>query len=269
MSEQKRSLEEVRAYWAAAAAVEVDKDGLRPTARDPYLQQAVEDAMEPRIWPGAALLDVGCGDGLSTCRFARIAGRAVGVDYIAEYARKAAKLAAVAGVRNATFQAGDVLDLAPVVAAHGPFDIVTSIRCLINITDWGLQKKGLGEIARCVQPGGLYLTSEGWTDGVEGLNRMRAKIGVPPFTVVGYNLTMTRGAFEAEAAHHFEVVDYVSLGFYIFMSRVFQPLFVAPAVPKHDHPVNRTAAHMQQMPEMRRAFEECDYAGVYVLRRKG
>ena len=262
-------MDEVRSFWASAAEQDVDKDGLRPTARDPYLQQAVEDAMEKHLWPGSRVLDIGCGDGASTLRFAAIAGEIVGTDYIAGYVEKAKVMAAEAGVGNAAFAEGNVLDLAPVREQFGMFDIAVSIRCLINLTDWDLQKTGIGEIAQCVKPGGLYITSEGWTDGVDGLNRLRSQQGLSPFNVVGYNRTMTRNDFEAEAAQYFEIVDYVSLGFYIFMSRVFQPVHVAPDQPRHDHEINRTAALLQDMHELRSTFDSCDYAGVYVLRRKG
>ncbi|WP_417512973.1 class I SAM-dependent methyltransferase [Minwuia sp.] len=269
MSSEKRTPEEVRAYWTDAATKSVDQDGLRPTARDPFLQQAVEDAMERLIGPGARLLDVGCGDGESTCRFAVRAANVVGVDYIDEYVERSVKLAKDRGITNASFMTGDVQDLSPVIEKHGLFDIATSIRCLINLTDWDMQKRGLHQIASCVKPGGLYVTSEGWTDGVDGLNRMRERRGLPPFNVVGYNRTMTRLAFEEEAREDFIIEDYVSLGFYIFMSRVFQPAFTAPEQPRHDHDINRIAADLQNMPEMRGVFDSCDYAGVYVLRRKG
>jgi hypothetical protein len=52
------------------------------------------------------------------------------------------------------------------------------------------------------------------------------------------------------------------------MSRVFQPTFVAPEAPKHTHPINETAARLYAMGLADTAFEEFDYAGVYVLRKR-
>ena len=65
----------------------------------------------------------------------------------------------------------------------GLFDSVTSIRCLINLSTAENQYRALGEIAACVRPGGLCLVSEGWADGMAGLNLLRRRAELPPITV--------------------------------------------------------------------------------------
>src|SRR5205823_14164137 len=100
----------------------------------------------------------------------------------------------------------------------------------------------------------------------QGLNRLRAAAGLPAIETVAYNLLLPRTEFEAAAAKHFEIEAYHSLGFYLFMSRVVQPLLVAPEAPRHDHRINQVAAQLSRVLD-RSAFRDCDYAGVYVLRR--
>ncbi len=262
------TLDDIRTYWSDAAGVDRDADGMRPTARDPWLQEAVETAIEQRLLPGVSLLDIGCGDGLSTLRFAGLAGRVTGIDYIAQFVERARGYARARGAANVTFDQGDVLDLGPLVARHGQHDVAVSIRCLINLANWDNQRRGLAEIAATVRPGGLLLISEGWQEGMDGLNLRRTRAGLAPIQVVRYNVLMGRQAFETEARRHFEILDYVSLGFYLYMSRVFQPLLVAPESPRHDHPVNRVAALAQAQMSDKGSFDDCDYAGVYVLRRR-
>jgi hypothetical protein len=41
---------------------------------------------------------------------------------------------------------------------------------------------------------------------------------------------------------------------------------VAPEAPRHDHRINQVAAQLSRVLD-RSEFRDCDYAGVYVLRR--
>jgi ubiquinone/menaquinone biosynthesis C-methylase UbiE len=264
----KTTMADVQHYWQDAAASERDAQGLRPTARDPYLQEAVEAAMLKWLAPGRSVLDVGCGDGLSTIRFARAVRSIVGVDYIDSFVERARRNAAASDVRNVEFLPGSVLDLSASLGGGRRFDTVTTIRCLINLPEWTLQASALEQIAQVLEPGGLYLLSEGWEEGWSGLNRLRQRIGKPPLSLVRYNRLINREQFEKEALRFFDVVHYESLGFYIFMSRVFQPLYVEPAEPRHDHDINRVAAALLSQGLGQGIMEECDYAGVYVLRRR-
>jgi SAM-dependent methyltransferase len=267
MAKSPKSPGEIEAYWTAAAQTETDAEGLRPTARDPCLQEAVESTIERYLSATDRLLDVGCGDGLSTLRFARRVRAAHGIDYIDAFVQRASGGAARAKATNATFTRASVLDLTAMRKAHGAFDAAVSIRCLINLPRWADQARGIAEIAACVRSGGHYFASEGWAEGMEGLNRARQAAGLPPIKTVDYNLLMSRSAFEREAGNSFEIEAYHSLGFYLFMSRVVQPLVVAPDAPRYDHPINRVAASLNGLLN-RSEFRDCDYAGVYVFRRK-
>jgi SAM-dependent methyltransferase len=265
-----RGLDEVRAYWEAAAAVERDGDGLKPTARDPNLQAVVEASIEKWIAPGSSVLDVGCGDGASTIRFARRAGRIVGVDYIPRFVDRARAAADRAEVRNASFLVGNVLGLESVWSDHGRFDVAITIRCLINLASLENQVRAISQIASCVRPGGLLLTSEGWQEGRDGLNRRRVESGLPAMDLVDHNLLITRRDFEEAVASHFDIVTYESAGLYLFVSRIVQPLYVAPDEPSVDHPLNAMGARLQTQANDAglRDFDDCDYSGVYVLRRR-
>jgi ubiquinone/menaquinone biosynthesis C-methylase UbiE len=260
-------LADIHAHWQRAAQAELDSDGLRPTVRDEFLQQAVEHALEKWIWPGCALLDVGFGDGQSTLRFAKRAGSVLGVDYVREFVDRATTNAARAQVENARFVQGNVLDLRPSLGGV-TFDIAVSIRCLINLPNWELQSRAIEQIREALKPGGIYLLSEGWQEGWENIDRLRRRAGLDLMRRVEHNTLVNRAQFERLVCQDFEIVAYQSLGFYLVMSHVFQPAFAAPEAPKHLHPINRTAAMLYCRGIGSDAFEEYDYAGVYVLRKR-
>jgi SAM-dependent methyltransferase len=248
----------------------LDAAGLKPTARDPNLQAVVEANIAKWIPPASRVLDIGCGDGASTLRFAHAASRIVGVDYIPEFVERASGAAARESLaERAVFTVGDVMDLESVRSEHGVFDVAITVRCLINLASLENQEHAIAQIASCVRPGGLYLTSEGWQDGRDGLNLRRVSAGLPAMDVVSHNLLMTRQAFESAASPHFDVVGYESAGLYLFVSRVLQPLYVAPDEPSVTHPLNAIGAALQIECNEKGSndFADCDYAGVYVLRR--
>ena len=261
-----RRYEKIRSHWRRSAENPIDQDGLKPTARDPYLQEVVESSMEKWIRKDMRLLDIGCGDGASTRRFATRAGRAVGVDYIDKYIECAERDSR--GVENVSFMVGSVLDLSYILERTGKFSAVTTIRCLINLVDWSTQCDAIKQIAGALEPGGLYLISEGWQEGIDGLNLRRQRAGLEPLGIAEFNTMISRLSFETEIDKYFEVVAYENCGFYLFMSRVVQPVVTAPEMPRHDHPVNAAGARLMRDRVASEAFVDCDYAGVYVLRRR-
>jgi SAM-dependent methyltransferase len=267
MSDENKTAQ-IRAHWAAAAEHELDSRGTRPTAPDPHLQDAIENGIGRYLRPAQRALDIGCGDGLSTLRFAKSVDRILGVDYIDGYVRKAQQRAKESGVTNASFEPGDVLGLSPVRARHGLFDAVITIRCLINLPSVEDQMNALQEIAGVVAPGGLYLISEGWAEGIEGLNLMRRRAGLAEMDIAKHNLLIRRGDLEREAAKYFELVDYIGVGFFLFMSRVVQPLLIAPEKPSHFHPLNKIGFDIERLCLLSGQFDSCDYAGLYVFRRR-
>lgn len=263
----KKSREDIFNYWNEMSAIDIDAQGLRPTARDPYLQEAIEAIIERHLEPKMKVLDIGCGDGVSTVRFAQKSQKIVGTDFIDRYVKKAQAYARQKSVKNAVFRQGNVLDLKKISDEFGSFDAAITIRCLINLPTWEDQSIALREIAQVLKPGGLYIFSEGWKEGMEGLSRRRQKLGLEPIQAVEYNKMICRSDMEDELEKYFDVVKYQGLGLYMFLSRVLQPLYRSPKPPQHDHHLNRIAGEIQLSME-EDAFSDCDYAGVYILHKK-
>lgn len=251
-------------YWESAAA-DLVRDGRKATAPDQNLQQMIEEELLRHLRPQDRVLDIGCGDGASSRRLAEQCAEVVGVDYVPGFIDLAKKN----GARpNLSFSTANVLDLSDIQRRFGPFDAVTSIRCLINLSTWEEQQRALEQIASLVKPGGLYLASEGWSDGLAGLNAKRERCGLERIPVIHHNLFMDRATFASCADRYFEKVCFVTFGLYLFLSRVLQPVFVSPEKPRYDHPVNRAAVDLQKALGDDNDFADCDYAGVFVLRRR-
>jgi ubiquinone/menaquinone biosynthesis C-methylase UbiE len=261
-------LEKIKRHWEDMAQRGVGQDGLRPTARDPHLQEVVETAIAKYLMPESKTLDIGCGDGLSTLRFSGLTKMVVGIDFIEELVKKAQDNAHVLSIKNVNFMTANILDLEQIREKYNLFDTIISIRCLINLPNWDYQSAALSEIARTVRPGGLFITSEGWEEGFAELNVLRQKVNLPIMPLAAYNCLISRARFESEAKQYFEIIDYVNLGLYLFLSRLFQPLFTMPDPPSHIHHMNKVAADIVNAGIVNGAFNQCDYSGVYVLRRK-
>lgn len=254
----------VYSYWESAAEHLV-RDGRKATAPDQNLQELIEEALLRFIRPQDRVLDIGCGDGTSSRRLAGHCAEVVGVDYVPGFIELARQSNARA---NLSFSTANVLDLTDIRQRFGRFDVVTSIRCLINLSAWEDQQRAVGQIASLVKPGGLYLAGEGWSDGLDGLNAKRERCGLERIPVIHHNLFMDRAAFASCASRYFEKEHYETFGLYLFLSRVMQPVFVSPEKPGYDHPLNRTAVVLQKALDGDGDFADCDYAGVFVLRRR-
>lgn len=263
------STDEIKKYWEAKSLTPLDEEGLRPTGRDSFLQQCVEEAVLRHLPAGKKLLDVGCGDGMSTIQFARRASSVVGVDYVENYVKQARENCAREGLKNVECLHGDVLSLKDRVAPHAPFDVAVTIRCLINLPDEATQFRAVDNIMDCLAEGGLYLLSEGWTESWAALDEMRERCGLDKMYLVPHNRLISKERLIKHLAPRAELIAYESLGFYVFLSRVVQPMVTAPQPPKHLHPLNRVARQLYSLGIAPADFDELGYPGVCVFRKKG
>src|SRR5579884_165370 len=111
----------------------------------------------PRLAPGQALLDVGCGPGTITTDLARrvAPGAVVGIDAAAGGLDQARAHAGEAAVDNVRFEVGDVYALA---YDDGSFDVVHAHQVLQHLTD---PVRALREMRRVLRPGGTLAVRDG------------------------------------------------------------------------------------------------------------
>lgn len=242
----------------------------RTTASDFQLRELEIDTGASYMRDGMRTLDVGCGLGYAVTQYAsRLAIEAQGIDYSENMITGARDLLA----RNypglaprVTFAHASVMEL-PFADAH--FDVVTSHRCLMALLDWEKQKAALREIHRVLKPGGVLVLMEGTFEGLDRLNATRELAGLEPIAPDGRDRLITLKFHEAELLsycrpwYHHENTH--RFGMYYFLTRVVQPLLVAPDKPAYDHKLNAVAREIARfMPEL----EGMGHLVAFVLTRR-
>jgi ubiquinone/menaquinone biosynthesis C-methylase UbiE len=196
------------------------------------------------IRDGDTILDVGCGPGVALEQYAtKRRVTAFGIDYaenMIEFARK--RVAQTIPNTKINLRRASVEELP---FASGSFDVVTSHRCLMALLEWDRQQKALLDIHRVLKPGGIYVMLEGTFDGLERLNFYRRKFHLTEIEASGQDRLFTLKFHEKQLAEfcapHFELLRTQRFGMYYFLTRIVQPLLVAPEQPRYNHPLNEVA----------------------------
>jgi ubiquinone/menaquinone biosynthesis C-methylase UbiE len=217
---------------------------------------------------GDVVLDIGCGPGVALRSYA--AQRSIeahGIDYaenMVAFAR--AKTRELTPQLDIDIRQADVLHLP---YADATFDLVTSSRCLMALLEWERQKRALVEIHRILKPGGRLILMEGTFDGLERLNAYRKKFGLNEIEADGRSRLITLKFHESELLEFcsklFEHRETKRFGMYYFLTRVVQPLLVAPEEPRYDHKLNEVA---KQIARLVPDFEGIGHLVGFVLRRR-
>ena len=194
------------------------------------------------------VLDVGCGNGYSTLKYAAAfpGSRFVGLDYSApmiEAARQAAKRVKAS---NVEFLVEDVLDL----AQHGDVDTVISTRCLINLANWDEQSRAIRQLSKALGSSGRLILVENIREGLAELNRLRAAFDLPAIQERHHNCYLPIGKVREIFADEFSGQRLRNIGgLYYLISRVVYAALAKEAgeEPQYDHPINKIAAQLAGM----------------------
>lgn len=249
---------EIKDFWHKKGLTEYDEDGLKPTARDPYMQRLNEYYISSMLQKDFAVLDVGCGEGSSTAIFSKKVKNIVGIDYsksLIDQARRSHK--------KISFNVCDVLDIKNKFTEN-QFDAVISIRCLINIPEIKLQYTAIDNILHVLKPGGLLFFSEGYKQWFEVLNSYRNRNNLPQIKLARYNKLFDIPRLEQKFNKAGRIEKFINFGEYIYLSRIAHPLISQNNV-KHDSSLNKIFADMHI--NNGDSNKECSYAGIYVVRK--
>jgi len=258
----KNKFDEIKQFWVDSGKSEIDKDGLKPTARDPWMQKINEYHCTRYLDSHDEVLDVGCGEGSSSLEFIKNSKSLIGVDYSETLIKQANKKKS----KGLSFLEGDVLNLDKTFNSK-KFDKVISIRCLINLPEKKLQYKALDNMFKVLKPGGILLFSEGYQLGWDQLNIQREKNNLSNIKVVDYNLLFENIELERHLRKHGEIIDFIGFGDYLYGSRIIHPLLTDGKI-KHDSKINKEFANAHINSKIWGKFNEYSYAGIFVVKKR-
>lgn len=239
---QTRTLENVKSFWDKEAAEWGDSPQV--TIRDHYFRLLEIGATCELIEGRTYVLDVGCGSGFSTLFYAEHAADVVGVDYsptmvacaqrfltdsdyFASVMRRFSPNGRPCLGENIRFEVGDVLDIDYPPEA---FDALIAQRVLINLPSRDLQAKAIAEIARVLEPDGLWISVEATTQGHREVDEMRARFDLPGIEKYWHNVYIDdEWLIEIATTSGLVIEDIRRFETYQFVTKVMHPL-LAPSV---------------------------------------
>lgn len=217
-------LKAIKAFWEAKAKEYGASH--KSSWGDHFCMQLEINTLSTYIAEGARVLDIGCGNGLSTIEFAlRKKVSIKGIDYSEEMIRTAEKLRDESGgvdlKGTVSFAVGDILNLQE--EKHS-FTAALTRRVIINLGSVDNQISASRNIHRILEPGGCFLMSEATVEGLQKINTLRREFGLDELKQPWHNLYINGENFAKSVADIFELVDIVDFSStYYIGSRVFQP----------------------------------------------
>lgn len=247
MDDKEKTTEQVLAFWNERAAL-----GAAAGTNDLTAKQLEMEALKAFIKPGQSVLDAGCGNGTTALYLAeQIPVKMHGMDFSPEMVAAANTELAKRelGESQVSFSVGNVKEAA---ALTERYDIVLTERVLINLANWEEQREAIRSLVGLLKPGGKYLMCENLRDGLENLNVLRERVGLPTIQSPWHNRYLQRDELASiNFADKVEEVDFSSP--YYFMSRVVNAWLAKEEgrEPSYDAPVNRLGLFLNDVPALR------------------
>jgi len=210
------SRKEIEDYWENPKTVSLIDENLRIIETNAVLRH---------ISNGARLLDVGCGDGISTTEYAAKAGECIGFEKSTLLYERANSRLSSKGIPNCKFLLGDALSFPE---GLGKFDVIVTQRVIINFMTWEEQKKVIDNVYSHLRVGGKYIMIENTYEGFENLNSMRREMNLADIKQHDWhNHFLTYQKLRNYMSDHFTLVEETNFNLYYFLTRVFGNLIAS------------------------------------------
>lgn len=204
---------EINEYWEDQNSISL---------LDKNLRELEESVILPCLKQTQDFADIGCGDGISTVKYARRVKSCLALEPSNYLRSKAKQRFAEERLKNVRCVQGSVLDLSEYQEA---FDVVVTQRVLINLPTWEDQKRGIDNIYADLRPGGYYVMIENTYEGHEALNSVRRAVGLADIPLHWHNLFFHHDQLIEHFHGKFMVKHHATFDLYYFLTRVFVTMF--------------------------------------------
>ncbi len=258
----------IKTFWNDQA-VEFGASKLATAPDGAYRELEISQILQ-RINNGKSILDVGCGNGYTTIEIAkkRKGCRIDGVDFSSEMIGRASRVLGKQSTsirKRVHFDVADVRDLdSSELIGKKKYDYVLSERCIINLTTWPEQRKGILQMREKMKRGGRMVFVENTIDGLSRLNAVRKKHGLFAMKTRWHNRYLKESELRPFLKRNFVIEEEVNIGsLYYLVSRVVYAKLASmeKKEPSYAHPINLIASELPILGNFSPNF-------LYVLRKK-
>jgi len=164
-------------------------DSLTSTMPDQNIRRLEIENIKKYLKDGQKCLEVGCGNGAASIMLSKIHELdLLSIDVTKEMIdiAKSQNKDGIKGKLN--FLHKNILEL----DSKELFDVVFTIRCIINLMKWEDQRVALDQMSDRVKPNGNLVLLEAFSDGLEELNQARDELGFEPIPPAHHNLHLKK-----------------------------------------------------------------------------
>ncbi len=172
---------------------------------------------------GRSCLEVGCGNGAASIEISKFMKiNLFSIDSNREMIRLANKQRKSGIKGKIEFKQKNILKF----NQKESFDIVFTIRCIINLLKWGDQKLALQNMANALKHKGNLILLEAFSDGLEEVNQARKEFGLDPIPPAYHNLHLKKDdVIKFLSKNDLKIVKEDNfLSSYYFWTRVIYPV---------------------------------------------
>ena len=220
--------EDIKDHWDNKATSFGDSQ--EATHEDTYLRDMEINALINTIKKygnkDSNLIDIGCGNAYSTFHFAKVFPRMSieGVDYSEKMIEEADKSNEKKKFENISFKVSNVLNSEDF--EENKYDLVTTERCLINLSTHEDHIKALKNIHKTLKKDGVAILSEETIQAYNNINSLRQMAGLSNMSIQWHNKYIDYDKMLNDIEGLFDVIEVNNFSSsYYLGTRLFKALF--------------------------------------------